>query len=136
MGGKKIEGRTDLDRGIDGVVDLDGRLLGRLRVCLHRRRRRRGRDARCDERERRTRLARELPLEGKWPRFQMTSLTPTTTMREGLENEEMQQIQPLLHTEEINSTSVWPLIHMIRAVCSTLLFIVFFLTDARLRMLW
>ena len=48
-------------------------------------------------------------------------------MRDGLETEEMQQIQPLLHTEEINSTSVWPIIHMIRAVCSILLSVVFFL---------
>ena len=64
MGGEKFEGRTDLNRGIDGVVDLDGGLLSRLCVCLHRRRRRRVQDARCDERERRTRLARELPLDG------------------------------------------------------------------------
>jgi len=42
-------------------------------------------------------------------------------MQDSLGNEEMQQMQPLLHTEEINSTSVWPIIHMIRAVCSTLL---------------
>ena len=40
-------------------------------------------------------------------------------MRGGLEVEELQQTQPLLHTEEINSTSVWPIIHMIRAVCFT-----------------
>ena len=56
-------------------------------------------------------------------------------MQDDLENEEVQQMQPLLHTEELNSTAVWPLIHMIRAVCSTLLSIVFF-TDARPRMLW
>jgi hypothetical protein len=42
-------------------------------------------------------------------------------MRDSPGNEEMQQLQPLLHTEEINSTSVWPIIHMIRAVRSTLL---------------
>ena len=115
----KLRGKTDLDRGIDSVVDLDGGLLRRLCVCLHRRRRRRVWDARCDERERRTRLTRELPLGGKPPRFQMTSLPPTTTMRDGLENEELEQIQPLLHTEEINATYVWPIIHMIRAVCFT-----------------
>jgi len=51
MGGKKIEGRADLDRRINGIVDLDGGLLGRLCVCLHCRRRRRVQDARCDERE-------------------------------------------------------------------------------------
>jgi len=28
-------------------------------------------------------------------------------------------MQPLLDTEEINSTFVWPIIHMIRGVCST-----------------
>ena len=43
-----------------------------------------------------------------------------------LGHEEMEQLQPLLHPEEINSTSVWPLIHMIRAVCSTHLFFVSF----------
>ena len=51
MSGKKIGGRTDLDRGINGIVDLNGGLLRRLCVCLHRRRRRRVQDARCDERE-------------------------------------------------------------------------------------
>ena len=64
MGGGKIEGRTNLDRRVDGVVDLDGGLLGRLCVCLHRRRRLGVPDARCDERERRTRLTRELPPYG------------------------------------------------------------------------
>ena len=44
--------------------------------------------------------------------------------------EEMQQLQPLLHTEEINSTSVWPIILMIRAVCFTPLSFVFS-SDAR-----
>ena len=42
-------------------------------------------------------------------------------MGDSLGHEEMQQMRPLLHTEEINSTSVWPIIHMIRAVCSILL---------------
>ncbi|KAF9779137.1 hypothetical protein BJ322DRAFT_1013723 [Thelephora terrestris] len=32
----------------------------------------------------------------------------------------MEQMQPLLHPEDINSTSVWPLIHMIRAVYTPL----------------
>lgn len=114
----KLRGKTDLDRGIDSVVDLDGGLLRRLCVCLHRRRRRRVWDTRRDERERRTRLTRELPLEGKPLRLRMTSLPPTT-MRDGAENEELQQMQPLLHTEEINATYVWPIIHMIRAVCFT-----------------
>lgn len=62
--------------------------------------------------------------------------TPTTTMQGCLENEEMLQIQPLLHTEEINSTSVWPIIHMIRAVRSTFLPIVSFFDWRPTRMLW
>ena len=48
-------------------------------------------------------------------------------MEDSFGHEEMQQIQPLLHTEELNSTSVWPIIHQIRAVRSTLVPIVFFL---------
>jgi len=40
-------------------------------------------------------------------------------------NEGMQQLQPLLHTEEINSTSVWPIIHLIRAVRFTQSSVVF-----------
>jgi len=42
MDGEKIGGKGDLDGGIDGIVDLDGGLLRRLCVRLHRRRRRRG----------------------------------------------------------------------------------------------
>jgi len=56
MGRKLKEGGANLDRGINCIVDLDGGLLGRLCVCLHRRCRRRMRDARCDERVCRTRL--------------------------------------------------------------------------------
>ena len=46
MDGKKTGGKGDLDRGIDGVIDLDCGLLRRLCVCLHRRRRRRVQGAR------------------------------------------------------------------------------------------
>jgi len=128
MGRKKNEGMADLDRGINGIVDLDGRVLGRLCVCLHRRRRRWVQDARCDEREVSDAPDPEVATDGSlsrsggWRPYRR----PTTTMEDSPGTEEMQQLQPLLHTEEINSTSVWPIIHMIRAVCFTPLPFVFF----------
>lgn len=57
-------GQADLDRGIDGVVDLDGGLLRRLCVCLHRRCRRRVQDARVMKEGMSDAPTRELPQMG------------------------------------------------------------------------